>query len=310
MSATAQSPQVEMVRRFNRFYTRQIGVLHEHLLQSPFSLTEVRVLYELANRDHSSASDLVRVLKIDPGYLSHMLRNFKKRGLLAQEPSSADGRKIHLSLTPKGHKTFVPLDRSSRQEIIGLLKPLSEPDQHRLLGAMHTIESLLAGNSAPPQLPCVFRQPHAGDLGWVVQRHGELYWKEYAWDEHFEALVAEIVARFAQHYDPLREHCWIAEQEGQRVGCVFIVKKDDGEAQLRLLLVEPAARGRGIGIRLVEECVQFARQARYRKISLWTNSVLEAARHIYQKQGFRKIHTEKHHSFGHDLVGETWELGL
>lgn len=310
MPVARHDMSVEMVRRFNRFYTRQIGVLNEHLLQSPFSLTEVRVLYELANQRQSTATDLVKTLRVDTGYLSRILHSFEKRGLLVRKPSQHDGRALNLSLTQKGLKTFKPFDAASSQEIDALLKPLSEADRHRLLGAMHTIESLFAGNNEVSHPDYELRQNRPGDMGWVVQRHGELYWKEYAWDEHFEALVAEIVARFIQHYDPKRERCWIAEQQGARVGCIFLVKETDEEAHLRLLLVEPTARTLGIGNRLVQECMQFSRAAGYRKITLWTNSVLKAARHIYQKQGFRMVHAEKHRSFGHNLTGETWELKL
>jgi DNA-binding MarR family transcriptional regulator/N-acetylglutamate synthase-like GNAT family acetyltransferase len=310
MVARPKAMRIEMVRRFNRFYTRQIGVLHEHLLQSPFSLTEVRVLYELANRQRPTATDLVRALKVDPGYLSRMVRNFEKRGLLTRKPSRLDGRQSHLALTSKGRNTFTPLDNASSQEVSVLLARLPENDQHRLLNAMHTIESLLNVDGAPPQVPYLLRSHQSGDMGWVVQRHGELYWKEYSWDENFEALVAEIVAQFIKCHDPEKERCWIAERDGQRIGCVFLVKENDVEAKLRLLLVEPSARKLGVGNRLVEECIHFARKAGYSKMTLWTNSVLEAARHIYQKQGFRVIKTEKHHSFGHDLIGETWELKL
>lgn len=310
MSASPQVPQVRAVRHFNRFYTRQIGVLQEHLLHSRFSLTEVRVLYELANRKQSTAVELVETLGLDPGYLSRMLRNFNKRGLITRKLSPLDARRNHLSLTLKGRRAFAPLDRASDQEVRALLERLSEAQQQQLLGAMQTIESLLSESGAASQSSCVLRQHQPGDMGWVVQRHGELYWNEYAWDERFEALVAEITARFIKNYDSGHERCWIAERQGQRLGCVFLVRENDQEARLRLLLVEPAARGLGIGRRLVTECIQFARETGYRKISLWTNSVLDAARHIYRQQGFRIVHEEKHHSFGQDLIGETWELEL
>jgi DNA-binding MarR family transcriptional regulator/GNAT superfamily N-acetyltransferase len=301
--------RVAAVRRFNRFYTRQIGLLHEGYLDSPFSLTEARTLYELAHRDGLTAAEIGTDLQVDAGYLSRILRGFERRGLLDRAPSRSDGRRSLLSLTAKGRTAFAPLHARSREEIGAMLGKLSAPDQARLVDAMGTIEGLLVAH--PEQrAPYVLRPQQAGDMGWVVHRHGVLYAQEYGWDEHFEALVADIVSKFIAHYDPKKERCWIAEKDGQIVGSVFIVKHSKATAQLRLLLVEPHARGLGIGARLVDECVRFARQAGYRKIVLWTNSVLVAARRLYAKARFRLVRKERHHSFGHDLIGETWELKL
>ncbi len=301
--------RVEAVRRFNRFYTRQIGVLHESLLRSPFSLTEARVIYELAQRERTTASELAAELGLDAGYLSRILRSFQERGLLTKQPSETDGRQSILSLTEQGREAFATLNARSRAEIEAMLQGLSPADQLRLVEAMRTIEELL-GARPERRVPYLLRPHRPGDMGWVVHRHGVLYAEEYGWDERFEALVAEIVAKFIQNFDPKRERCWIAEREGEIVGSVFLVKRSADVAQLRLLLVEPKARGLGIGTRLVHECLQFARYAGYRKIVLWTNSVLLAARHIYEKAGFRLVETEPHHSFGHDLVGENWEMEL
>jgi DNA-binding MarR family transcriptional regulator/GNAT superfamily N-acetyltransferase len=301
--------RVATVRRFNRFYNRQIGVLHEGLLGSPFSLTEGRVLYELAHRDSPTATQLARDLDLDPGYLSRILRDFEQRGLLARTPSEVDGRQSLLSLTPRGREAFAPLNVRSREEIGTMLGPLSSTDQARLIEAMQTIETLL-GTRPKPLAPYILRPPRPGDMGWVVHRHGLLYAQEYGWDETFEALVAGIVAGFVRDHDPKRERCWIAERDGQNVGSVFLVKQSESVAQLRLLIVEPGARGHGIGGRLTSECVRFARSLGYRKITLWTNNVLVAARRIYEQAGFRLVREEPHRSFGHDLIGETWELDL
>ncbi len=310
MAETDLDRRVTAMRRFNRFYTRQIGVLQEGLLGSPFSLTEVRVLYELAHREKPTATDLAKALGLDAGYLSRILRGFQRRGLIEKTPSQADGRETLLSLTKKGQRTFAPLDARSSAEIRALVGRLSPDGQTRLVEAMRTIESLLGGADPEHQTPFLLRPHQPGDMGWVVHRHGVLYAQEYGWDERFEALVAEIVARFIQNFDPKRERCWIAERDGEIVGSVFLVKQSNTVAKLRLLLVEPKARGLGLGGRLVSECGRFARQAGYRKIVLWTNSVLRAARHIYEAAGYRLTHEERHHSFGHDLVGETWELDL
>jgi len=300
---------VDAMRRFNRFYTKQIGVLHEGLLGSQFSLTEVRVLYELAHREMPTATALAKELDLDSGYLSRILRRFETRRLVGKCASTTDGRQSLLSLTPRGRKVFAPLNARSHREVAAMLGPLSATEQRHLLSAMATIERLL-GNRPAPQLPYLLRTHQPGDMGWIIHRHGALYAQEYGWDERFEALVAEIAAHFIQHLDPKCERCWIAERDGNIVGSVFLVKKSKFVAQLRLLPVEPMARGLGIGNRLVSECVRFARQVGYRKIVLWTNSVLHAARHIYEETGFRLVHQEPHHSFGHDLIGETWELKL
>ncbi len=300
---------VEAIRRFNRFYTKQIGVLHEGLLGSQFSLTEVRVLYELAHREMPTATALAKELDLDPGYLSRILRRFETRRLVGKCASTTDGRQSLLSLTPRGRKVFAPLNARSHREVAAMLGPLSAAEQRHLLSAMATIERLL-GDRPAPQVPYLLRPHQPGDMGWIIHRHGALYAQEYGWDERFEALVAEIAAHFIQHLDSKCERCWIAERDGNIVGSVFLVKKSKTVAQLRLLLVEPMARGLGIGSRLVSECVHFARQVGYRKIVLWTNSVLHAARHIYEETGFRLVHEEAHHSFGHDLIGETWELKL
>jgi DNA-binding MarR family transcriptional regulator/N-acetylglutamate synthase-like GNAT family acetyltransferase len=297
------------VRHFNRFWTRQIGVLREEYLESPFSLTEVRVLYELAHGEETTASELGEELGLDAGYLSRILRGFEKHGLIHRRPSEADGRRRLLRLTDRGREAFAPLDARSRSEIGAMLGGMSITGQERLVGAMRTIERLLSARPEPV-VPYLLRPHQPGDMGWVVHRHGVLYAREYGWDERFEALVAEIVAKFIQQYDPSVERCWIAERDGETVGCVFLVRASQEIAKLRLLLVEPEARGLGIGSRLVEECIRFARQAGYLKITLWTNDVLNSARRIYEGMGFRLVHEKPHHSFGHDLVGQTWELML
>ncbi len=301
--------RVGAVRRFNRFWTRRIGVLREGYLESPFSLTEVRVFYELANREETTASELGEDLGLDAGYLSRILRGFEKHDLIHRRSSETDGRRRLLRLTERGREAFAPLDARSRKDIGAMLESLPMGGQERLVGAMRTIEGLL-GARPEPEVPYILRPHWPGDMGWVVHRHGVLYAREYGWDERFEALVAEIVAKFIQRYDPKLERCWIAEREGGIVGCVFLVRESEEIAKLRLLLVEPKTRGLGIGSRLVEECIRFARQAGYRKITLWTNDVLDAARRIYEGMGFRLVHEEAHHSFGHDLVGQTWELKL
>jgi DNA-binding MarR family transcriptional regulator/N-acetylglutamate synthase-like GNAT family acetyltransferase len=297
------------VRHFNRFWTRQIGVLREGYLESPFSLTEVRVLYELAHREETTASELGEELGLDAGYLSRILRGFEEHDLIYKRPSETDGRRRLVRLTERGREAFAPLDARSRSEIGAMLGDMSIAEQERLVGAMRTIERLLSGR---PDLvvPYLLRPHQPGDMGWVVHRHGVLYAREYGWDEHFEALVAEIVAKFIQQYDPRLERCWIAERDGEIVGCVFLVRESEEIAKLRLLLVEPEARGLGIGSRLVEECIRFARQTGYQKITLWTNDVLISARRIYEAMGFRLVQEKPHHSFGHDLVGQTWELML
>jgi DNA-binding MarR family transcriptional regulator/GNAT superfamily N-acetyltransferase len=309
MTQEILSQRVEAVRRFNRFYTKQIGLLQEGLLSSPFSLTEARVIYELAHHERTTATELANGLGLDPGYLSRILRGFQKRGLIGKKTSDTDGRQNYLWLTKEGQEAFAALDARSQHEIETMLNELASEGQHRLLQAMDTIEGLLA--AAPEnKAPYILRPHQPGDMGWVVHRHGILYAEEYGWDERFEALVAEITAKFIQNYDPKRERCWIAEQCGENVGSVFLVKQSEEVAKLRLLLVEPKARGLGLGAGLVNECIRFARQAGYKRITLWTNSVLHAARQIYKKTGFRLVHQEPHHSFGQDLISETWELDL
>jgi DNA-binding MarR family transcriptional regulator/N-acetylglutamate synthase-like GNAT family acetyltransferase len=300
--------RIAAVRRFNRFYTRQIGVLGDYL-DSPFSLTEARVLYELAHGDGPTAAALAAELGLDAGYLSRILRRFEQRGLLQRTRSRSDGRRAHLALTARGRKAFAPLNARSREEVAALLGRLPAARQHRLVDALHTVEELL-GAPAAVASPYVLRGHQPGDMGWVVHRHGVLYAEEFGWNEEFEALVATVVADFVKRFDPKRDRCWIAEKDGEPVGSVFCVKRSKSVAQLRLLLLEPTARGVGLGARLVDECVRFARRAGYRKLTLWTNSILVAARRIYQAVGFKLVASEPHHSFGHDLVGETWDLDL
>jgi DNA-binding MarR family transcriptional regulator/GNAT superfamily N-acetyltransferase len=300
--------RVAAVRRFNRFYTQRIGVLREGLLDSEFSLAEARVLYELANRPQPIARELERELRLDPGYLSRILRGFQRRGLVERTTSSADRRRRQLSLTPAGRAAFAPLDARSRAEIGALLEALPEPAQCRAVAALHTIEHLLGSAAEPADI--VLRPHRPGDIGWVTARHGALYAEEYGFDTSFEALVAEIAAGFIKTFDPARERCWIAERGGVPLGSVFLVRHSDTIGKLRLLLVEPTARGLGIGRRLVAECIGFARAAGYRSVELWTQSILTAARNIYAAAGFRLVQEEPHHSFGQDLVGEHWQLGL
>jgi DNA-binding MarR family transcriptional regulator/N-acetylglutamate synthase-like GNAT family acetyltransferase len=311
MVAETFDDRIEAVRYFNRFYTRQIGVLREGLLHSPYSLTEARILFELAHRDHLTASDLCRELGLDAGYLSRILARLEQQGLVDRVRSETDGRQRLLRLTPEGEKAFAPLDQRARDEVGEMLNELSEGDQERLLKAIHTIENLLdKGKGFKFSEPFFLRSHEPGDMGWIIHRHGALYAQEYGWDERFEALVAQIVADFIDHYNPARERCWIAEMDGEIVGSVVVVQAGETVAKLRLLLVEPRVRGLGLGTRLVKECIRFARRSGYQKLMLWTNSVLVEARHIYQKSGFTLIAQEAHRSFGHDLIGETWELVL
>lgn len=305
-----EARSIAAVRHFNRFYTQRIGVLPEGHLESDFSLTEVRVLYELANREAPTAAGLSRDLGLDPGYLSRVLRAFGTRGFVTRERSESDGRQSILRLTRRGRDAFAKLNARSSQEVGALLSGLSPHQQRRLLDAMGTIEEVLGGRPEAEKAPYLLRQHRPGDMGWVIHRHGVLYAQEYGWDERFEALVASIAAKFIQEYEPARERCWIAERDGENVGSVFLVKDTKTVAKLRLLLVEPSARGLGIGKRLVDECVRFAREAGYRKVRLWTNDILHAARHLYEQAGFVLVHSEPHHSFGEGLRGETWELKL
>lgn len=307
MTDTDVQPHVEAVRRFNRFYTRQIGALEEGLLKSPFSLTEARVIWELAQHERTTASDLGEALGLDAGYLSRILQGFRARGLIDRRPSESDGRQSLLWLTEEGRAAFARLDADTRDQIGAMLFPLPPDEQRRLVGAMRTIERLLGRGGAGT----VTLRPHRpGDMGWVVQRHGELYWREFGWDERFEALVAGVAAQFIREFDPAWERSWIAEVDGERAGSVFATRESDEVAKLRLLLVEPWARGHGIGARLVDECIAFSREKGYRTLRLWTNHVLVSARRIYQAAGFRLVGEETHDSFGTPLVAETWELEL
>ena len=311
MQAETLEDRIGAVRHFNRFFTRQIGVLREGLLHTPYSLTEARILFELAHRDNLTASDLCLELGLDPGYLSRILARLEQQGLINKVRSENDGRQRLLHLTPEGQRVFALLDQRSRDEVTEMLADLGEENQRLLLKAMRTVESVLdKGKGFKFSEPFILRPHEPGDMGWVTHRHGVLYAQEYGWDERFEALVAQIVADFINNFKPARERCWIAEMGDEIVGSVFVVEASETVAKLRLLLVEPKARGLGLGTRLVEECIRFARRSGYKKLMLWTNNVLVPARHIYQKTGFTLVDQEEHHSFGHDLIGETWELAL
>lgn len=304
-----RAPHVDAVRTFNRFYTRRIGVLREGLHGSAFSLPEARVLFELAHRPKPIAVDLARELDLDPGYLSRLLRGLMRRGLVARAAAADDRRRNVLWLTDQGRAAFAALDAASRAEVHGLLAPLAACDQDRLVASMGAVRGLL-DDPRRPSAAYSLRPHRPGDIGWVVGRHGALYASEYGWDERFEALVARIAADFIDGYEASRERCWIAERDGERVGSAFLVRASDEVARLRLLLVEPRARGLGIGARLIEECLAFARGAGYREVTLWTNDILHAARRLYERAGFRLTASEPHRSFGHDLVGQTWATAL
>jgi DNA-binding MarR family transcriptional regulator/GNAT superfamily N-acetyltransferase len=307
MSVIAPS-HVATVREFSRFYTRRLGTLNEGLLETPWSLTEARVVFELAQAPSTDMAALRRSLALDSGYLSRLLARFDAAGLIARTVSAVDGRRQALALTAAGRKLFRTLDERSNKQVAALLAPLPDSDQEALVGAMRTLMRTLDERAAPATL--LLRGLRAGDLGWVVQRHGEVYAREYGWTQSFEALVARIVADYLDQHVPGRENAWIAELDGQRAGCVFCVRKDDETAQLRLLLVEAWARGHGLGARLVDECLRFARDSGYRRLMLWTNDVLVSARRIYLAAGFELVGEERHHSFGKDLVGQSWELRL
>ena len=306
MSDPAVDQRASTVRSFNRFYTRQIGVLHEHLLESEFSLTEVRILYELAHRADLTTSDLCRELGLNAGYLSRVISGFEKKGLVVKSRSATDARVAHLELTDLGRKTFAPLNEASQREVIAMLERLPQSAQHQLVDAMEQIRTLLSD----PEPGFILREPQPGDMGWIVHRQAVLYAREFGWNAEYEALVAEIVAKFVREFDPKRERCWVAEKDGKPVGSVFVVRQDDATAKLRLLAVEASARGLGIGHRLVDECIRFARYAGYSKLVLWTNSVLTDARRIYEKAGFTLVEEAPHHSFGKDLIGQNWALDL
>ena len=296
------------VRSFNRFYTKQIGVLHEGMLHSRFSLTQARVLFELAQRNDLTASVLQTDLDLDAGYLSRILRDLESERLIRRERSRSDGRMYMLSLTQKGREAFRMLDSRSQAQVRSMLLDLSKDDTARLLHAMRTITDIL--DHRPTDTSLILRPHQMSDIGWIIYRHAGLYSEEHGWDETFEALTAEILSEFIKNYDPKYERAWMAECNGEVVGCVFITKGSETIAKLRLLLVEPRVRGIGLGKRLVDECIRFSRRAGYEKITLYTNNVLTAARHIYKKAGFRMVREWPHHSYGHDLVGEDWELSL
>jgi DNA-binding MarR family transcriptional regulator/GNAT superfamily N-acetyltransferase len=300
--------RVAAVRAFNRFYTARIGVLRDGLLRTPHSLTEARVLYELGQRDVTEVADLRRELDIDAGFLSRLLGRLQRDGLVARERSEEDARRQRTRLTDEGQAAFAELDRRSADEIGAVLGALSEDDQKRLIASMDAVRDVLT--QAPPGTGFVLRAPRPGDYGWIVARHGALYAQQYGWDESFEALVARIVADYAEDHDPRRDAAWIAEVDGEPAGCVLCVRREDDVAQLRLLLVEPRARGRGIGARLIEECLRFAERAGYARITLWTNDVLHEARRLYERAGFELVESAPHHSFGHDLVEQTWARAL
>ena len=313
MTARSTPLRIAALRRFNRFYTRQIGVLRRTYLDSSYALGELRVLYEIAHGNAPTATDIARALDFDQGYLSRILRNFERRGLITRKISATDARQSHLALTGRGRRVFTPLEQRTQRQAGAMLGKLSAAEQSRLVAAMATIESLIAQNpdAAPtPDGATILRAPKPGDFGWIVARHAELYAKEYGWTEPFEGLCAQIVAGFANNNDPKRERCWIAEMNGKNVGCVFLAKDSTTVARLRLLLVDPKARGLGLGARLVDECIRFARRAGYKKMTLWTHSVLTAARHIYQKAGFELTRSERHQSWGRPVVSEHWDLEL
>jgi DNA-binding MarR family transcriptional regulator/GNAT superfamily N-acetyltransferase len=297
------------VRAFNRFYTRKLGVLDQHLLKSPFSLSEARVLYELAHREDPAAKEIGIELGLDPGYLSRIVQKFDEDGLITRTPLASDRRQHRLALTAKGREAAAKLDRSSQDEVGAMLAKLSATDGRRLTEAMATIENLLE----PPERArpsFLLRSHRVGDMGWVISRESIAYADEYGWDISYEALVAEICAQFIKNYDAPREHCWIAEADGRPLGSVFLVRASDELARLRLLLVEKEARGLGIGRALVEQCIRSAREKGYKRMTLWTQSILVAARKIYQDAGFVLMASEPHRSFGQSLIGETWELKL
>jgi DNA-binding MarR family transcriptional regulator/GNAT superfamily N-acetyltransferase len=301
--------QVAAVRAFNRFYTRKLGVLDQQLLKSPFSLSEARVLYELAHREDPAAKEIGIELGLDPGYLSRIVQKFDEDGLITRTPLASDRRQHRLALTAKGREAAAKLDRSSQDEVGAMLAKLSATDGRRLTEAMATIENLLE----PPERArpsFLLRSHRVGDMGWVISRESIAYADEYGWDISYEALVAEICAQFIKNYDAPREHCWIAEADGRPLGSVFLVRASDELARLRLLLVEKEARGLGIGRALVEQCIRSAREKGYKRMTLWTQSILVAARKIYQDAGFVLMASEPHRSFGQSLIGETWELKL
>ena len=299
--------RITAVRRFNRFYTRQIGVLREKLLDTRFNLAESRVLYELAHRSGATSADLAETLDLDPGYLSRILQRFAREGLIRRTQCVADRRRVFLTLTPEGMAAFAPLDQRSQEQIGRFIDRLPEPAQAELVASMRRIEVLLGD---PQVRPCVVRSHRPGDIGWVIARHGALYAAEYGFQPQFEAMVASVAGAFLANHDPTYEHCWIAERDGVKLGAIFLVRASEEVAKLRLLFVEPVARGQGIGRRLVEECLAFARAVGYRRVILWTQDVLTTARRIYRDAGFRLVRSQPHRDFGPPVVGEDWELEL
>jgi DNA-binding MarR family transcriptional regulator/GNAT superfamily N-acetyltransferase len=299
--------RIAAVRRFNRFYTKRIGVLRDNW--HPFSLTEARVLYELTQRDRASASDLIEQLGIDAGYLSRILRRFQQQQLIRKETSRTDARRSHLSLTARGRKAFAPLEVRSNRDVRAMLSALTPARQQGLLSAMHAIEDALQPEGKARQ-DYVLRAPRPGDFGWVVARHATFYFERHGWREPFEGMCAQIVADFANNGDARRERCWIAERNGEPVGSIFVVRETDEVARMRLLLVDPAAQGLGIGAALVDACIAFAREAGYKRLTLWTHQVLTGARKIYQRKGFTLTESKPHESWGVPVVGETWDLDL
>jgi DNA-binding MarR family transcriptional regulator/GNAT superfamily N-acetyltransferase len=313
MAVEDDQAQIAAVRQFNRFYTRQIGVLRKTFLDSPYSLGEARILYEISSRRSPTASQIAGTLGLDAGYLSRVLHNFEKRGLIERRTSRKDARQSHLALSARGKKTFAPIESRSQQSAGHMLAKLPPADQARLIAAMNTIETLLDARSAAEpdeRRNYNLRAPRPGDFGWIVKRHAELYAQEYRWIEPFEGVCAQIVAEFINKYDAHRERCWIAEMGGENVGSVILAKDSADVARLRLLLVDPKARGLGLGARLTDEAIRFARRAGYRRITLWTHSILSAARHIYQKAGFKLTGSEPHQSWGQPVVSEYYDLEL
>ena len=303
--------RIATVRRFDRFYTRQIGVLRKTFLGSPYSLGEARVLHEIA-RGAPTASAIGRALDLDAGYLSRVLRNFERRGLIERQASASDARQSRLKLSPRGKRAYAPLDRRSQRDTGAMLGKLGGAEQVRLIAAMNTIETLLGGGLEPAASGAgyILRAPRPGDFGWIVKRNAEVYAAEYGWIAPFEGVCAQIVADFVNKHDGKRERCWIAEMDGENVGSIMLANDGKGVARIRLLLLDPKARGLGIGARLVDECIRFARRSGYKKITLWTHSVLTAARHIYQNAGFKLTRSERHESWGKPVVSEFWDLEL
>jgi len=312
MAPTPQGAHIEALRSFNRFYTRRIGALDEGLLNTRYTLAQARVLFELGKRKGASAGELAGALGLDPGYLSRIVQGFRSAGLVSRKKSAEDGRRATLSLTARGRRQFKTLDQRSRNEASALLATLPAASRTRLVASLADAQSMLSGEERRPAARVVIRPYRLGDIGWAIERHARVYAAEYGWNAEFEALVAKLFARFASEHDPASERCWIAELDGERAGCVFVVRNEEDRsmAQLRCLLVDPTARGFGIGRKLVARCIAFARSAGYPKMMLWTNDVLVSARRIYEAAGFRLAKEEPHRSFGHDLVGQFWVLDL